>query len=169
MPSEFVSGFSRCRRLLTPLCAFWACGGLEMPLKMWSVTSLVLASPLFPAVFAAALLLYKTGLTSLIWVRGYAEAFIKAGMQYLLPTRGRAAWCPPLLHPLPRPRCQPRAALGDFSDTTNKMCPWPCHTSPPFLKGREHQPCSLYPSGEGTGKMFRRGAGRLLPCFDPSQ
>lgn len=48
-----------------------------MPLKMWSVTSLVLTSPLFLAGFAAPLLLFVIGLISLLWARCYAEAFIK--------------------------------------------------------------------------------------------
>ena len=36
-------------------------------------------------------------------------------------------------------------------------------------KGRQHQPCSLYPSGEGTGEPFRRDTGILLPSFNTRQ
>lgn len=48
-----------------------------MPLKMWSVTSFVLTSPLSLAGFAGPLLLFVIRFISLLRARCYAEAFIK--------------------------------------------------------------------------------------------
>lgn len=162
-----MTGFSGCRHLLTPLGAFWACGGLQMPLNVWSVTSSVLTSPLFPTGFAAPLLLFKIGLLSLTWARCYAEvlkgcsilcapaAELHGVFHCCIPFSGHAASC--RLH----------WGISLTPQTKRGLGPATQHLRSP--KGRQHQPCSLYPSGEGTGELFRRDTGILLSCFDTSR
>lgn len=77
--------------------------------------------------------------------------------------------CPIAASPSPAtlPATGCRGGVSLTPQTKRGLVPVTQHLRSP--KGRQHQPCSLYPSGEGTGELFQRDTGRLLPCFDPSQ